>query len=52
MCADVQVTNVTGGCIGFKFRVHNTELCHVKPPKGILGPGEQQKVVRLLFHFP
>jgi len=43
--ADVHVTNVTGGCVAFKFRVANTGLCHVKPPKGILGPGQQQKVV-------
>jgi len=48
-CADVHIQNVTGAFVAYKFRVHNTDLCHVKPPKGILSPGEQLKVA-LRFH--
>jgi len=41
---DVQIANNSSTHLAFKFRVPNTALCHVKPPKGILPPGEQLKV--------
>jgi len=42
---DIQMENVSEGNVAYKFLVRDPQLCHVRPPRGILPPKSQQKVI-------